>query len=635
MLLTGAGGEKPRILGAGWRILLIAFTLAGIGLAINQIFLLRPILDNQYLYWLLGIYLSLVFIVYPATRTARRNGVPWYDVFLFLLTLGSSSYLAYRAWDLQLISYVFIAPPGMTIVALILCLVALEAIRRTGGTVLFIFTTIFAIYPMFAYLLPGILSACRFSPWSVIRYHALGLDSLLGIPTQVFGLLIFGFLIFGAVLAATGGGKFFLDSAFALFGTHRGGPAKVAVFASGLFGSLSGDPVSNVITTGCVTIPAMKRTGYSPHFAAAVETTASTGGALMPPVMGSTAFIMAVFLGIPYFQVCIAAIIPSLLYYLGIFIQVDAFAARTGLRGINKSEVSPILTVLKSGWPFIFAFVLLVYLLAYSRVEGEAPFIAMAALLALAMMRKKTRLGFKGFIELFENIGRLLPGLVGILAAIGLIIGAFSITGVASSFSRELVALSGGIPFLMLVFGAIASFILGMGMTISACYIFLAIILAPGLVAMGFNPIAVHLFVLYWGMMSFITPPVALASYVAAGLAGASPIKTAIQAMRLGIVAYLVPFVFVYSPALILQVPIPQAILPFLTAAMGVVLLAGGVEGFSLWSGKLSLPCRLIWCISGVLLFVVDWRTDIIGVFMASAAAIGLHMASKRRKRHV
>jgi len=519
----------------------------------------------------------------------------------------------------------------MTIMALIFCLLALEAVRRAGGPVLLMFTGVFAIYPIFAYRAPGILQACYFSPMSVIRYHVLGLDSLLGIPMQVVGSLVIGFIVFGTVMVATGGGKFFLDFAFALFGSQRGGPAKVAVFSSGLFGSLSGSVISNIVTTGSVTIPTMKKIGYPNHYAGAIEACASTGGVLMPPVMGTTAFIMASFLNVPYFEVAIAAVIPSLLYYLGLFMQVDAYAGKVGLKGIPKSETPRLMAVLKEGWPFIFALVLLIYFL-YLRLEAQAPFYAIAALIGIAMIRKETRLNFKGFLRLFESIGRLLAEIVGILAACGFIIGAFSITGVGSSFCRELVMLAGGLAILMLIFGAISSYILGMGMTVSACYIFLAIILAPGLVAMGFNAMAIHLFVLYWGVLSYITPPVALGSFVAAGLAEAPPMKTGLQSMRLGVVIYLVPFFFVYCPDLVLQGTILGVIQPLVTCIIGIILLAGGMEGFLAGVGRLSIPYRLMYFISGLLLAIPNWQTDVAGVGVA-AATTGLYMLMKRRER--
>ena len=270
----------------------------------------------------------------------------------------------------------------------------------------------------------------------------------------------------------------------------------------------------------------------------------------------------------------------------------------------------------------------------YLQREGQAPFIAMALLLVIAMIGKRTRLDFRGFLSLFENIGRLLAEIVGILAACGFIIGAMSITGVGSSFSRELVALAGGIPVIMLLFGALASYVLGMGMTISACYIFLAIVLAPGLIEVGFNVLAVHLFILYWATISFITPPVAIGSYAAAGLAGANAMKTGFTSMRLGVIIYLVPFFFVFSPSLVFQGTISVMIYQFFTCIIGIILIAGGAEGFLLGVGLLGVPYRLLSLISGLLIAVPDWQSDAIGAVIATVMLI-LLLLKKRREHNV
>jgi len=355
--------QRYRTLPIFWRWILIGFTITGMALAINQIFAIKPKFHIEYLYWLIAIFLSLVFIVFPGSKKALRNKVPWYDILFFLLTVSVASYFAFIAWPLASVGYMFHAPLHLTIAALIFVLLAFEAIRRVGGPALFTVASLFACYPMIADRMPGMLQAIYFSPGLTVRFHALGLDSLLGLPMQVVGRLVIGFIIFGAVLVATGGGKFFIDVASALFGTQKGGPAKVSIFASALFGSLSGSVISNVVTTGSITIPAMKKAGYPAHYAAAIEACASTGGSLMPPVMGSVAFLMASFLNIPYLTVAIAALIPSILYYFGLYMQVDAYARRNNLKGVDKSQIPRIKIVLKEGWPYIFAFVVLVYLL--------------------------------------------------------------------------------------------------------------------------------------------------------------------------------------------------------------------------------------------------------------------------------
>lgn len=624
---------KYRTLSSFWRTVIITFTLAGILIAILQIFLIYPLIENAYLYWLMVFFLPPVFIFFPAAANAPRTKVPFYDVVLFFLALVFSIYLALQAWNITLKGWAFLAPLHLSIMSGLLCFLILEAVRRAGGTTLFLFTAIFASYPLFASFMPGVLEGTSYPFRNVVIYHILSTESVIGIPLNVLGTLVIGFMIFGSALVATGGGKFFIDFAFALLGSQPGGPAKVAIISSGLFGSLSGSVISNVLTTGSITIPAMKKIGYPPHYAAAVEACASSGGCIMPPVMGAVAFVMASFLGIPYVEVAIAALIPALLYYFGLFIQVDFFARKTGLKGLPKNEIPHLMPILKEGFPYLLALSLLIYFL-YLRKEAQSPFYAIVALLGIAMMRKKTRLYLKDFLKFIENSGRILAELVAILAACGFIIGAFSLTGVASSFSREMVLFAGGNAFFMLAFGALASFIMGMGMTVTACYIFLAITLVPGIIQIGgFNVIAIHLFVLYWGVVSFITPPVALGSYVAAGLAGANFMQTGITSMRLGIVKYIIPFFFVYSPSLIMQGTPQQIIYYFIGAIIGIFLLAGGLEGYIIGLGRVPLFLRLFYIISGILICMPNVLTDVIGVGLF-AVAIGLHLLLKRKFVH-
>lgn len=621
--------SKYRNVGLFWRIIFICFTLAGTILAVLQIFLIYPILENAYLYWLLVFYLSPVFILFPATTNSSTDQVPLYDKLLFLLTIFFSAYLSLHAWEIAHEGWAFLAPLPISIMSAFFCLLILEAVRRAGGFALFLFTTIFAAYPLFAELMPGVLKGNAYPLMQVVRYHVFSTESIIGIPMFVVGTLIIGFMILGSALVATGGGKFFLDFAFALLGVQKGGPAKVAILSSGIFGSLSGSVISNVLTTGSITIPTMKKTGYPPHYAAAVEACASSGGCLMPPVMGAVAFVMASFLGISYADIAIAALIPAVLFYLGLFVQVDFFARKTGLKGLSKAEIPRLSGVLREGFLYIFAFLILIYFL-YLRREAQAPFYATVALLILAMMRSKTRLHLKEYIKFIESVGLILSELVAILAACGFIIGAFSLTGVASSFSREIVLLAHGNAFFMLVFGALASFIMGMGMTVTACYIFLSIILVPGLVSTGsFDVLAVHLFVLYWGVVSFITPPVALASYAAAGLAGASPMRTGFTSMRLGIVTYIIPFFFVYSPALIMHAPADEIIYELIGAILGIFILAGGLEGYMIRLGKLPIWLRLLYVISGFLIAMPQVTTDIMGsgLFLLSTLS---HLLLKR-----
>jgi len=446
-------------------------------------------------------------------------------------------------------------------------------------------------------------------------FHVMTRESIIGIPTRTFCELVIGFMLFSSTLQVTGGGLYFTRFASALLGSVRGGPAKVSVVASGLFGSISGSAVANVAVDGWITIPTMKKTGYSAEYAAAVEACASSGGAIMPPVMGAVAFVMASFLEVPYAAVAVAATVPALLYYFGLFVQIDAHAAKMGLAGLPRQELPSLTATLKEGWIYLGSIAVLVYLLFQLKQEAQAPYVASALLLAGAALRKETRPDLTTLYKLILSSGVVLVEMMAILAGIGLIMGGLSMTGVAISFSSELVNLFGKNAFAMLFLGAIVSYILGMGMTITACYIILAIVLVPALTPLGFDVMAVHLFVLYCGLFSFITPPVALAAYVAAVIGGANFWKTGLQAMRLGFVKYLVPFFFVYNPALILHGNSGLAIAETVAAAfLGVFILGSSIEGYLAGLGRLTLLLRGAFFCIGFLLFYPDLRADLIAL---------------------
>jgi TRAP transporter 4TM/12TM fusion protein len=419
---------------------------------------------------------------------------------------------------------------------------------------------------------------------------------------RAFAELVIGFLIFGVALQHSGGGKFFLNLAFALLGGVRGGAAKVSIFASGLMGSMSGSVITNVLTTGVMTIPAMRRTGFRPAYAGGVEACASTGGVLMPPVMGATAFIMATIIEVPYVDIAVAAIIPSALYFFGLFVQIDAAAARLNLEGLPREELPSLGRTLREGWYFVLAFTLLVFMLVYLRREALAPFYATAILIALNQIFPHNRWGRKQLLDFVVATGKLLTELTAILAAVGLIVGALSMTGMAGTLVNDLVFLAGGSVLVLLFMGALTSFIMGIGMTVTAAYIFLAIILAPALIQGGLSPMAVHLFILYWGMMSYITPPVALGAFAAAALAQASPMRTGLEAMRLGSIIYFIPFFFVLEPALILDGPWPDILLATASAFLGIVLAAGALQGYLLVVGDLTRHAVMQWPIRALVL---------------------------------
>ncbi|MEO5733730.1 MAG: TRAP transporter fused permease subunit [Rubrivivax sp.] len=598
--------SRHRTLSAFWRAVVVVTGIAAIVLSLNKIlnlgfFVNFTLLDNAYLYLLCALLVSTVFLFLPASSRARQDAVPWYDALLWALTVAVFGYFAFNSNAILQEAWEFMAPTTAVWVAALGWLLLLEATRRAGGTAVFVVVAIISLYPVYAGHMPGPIAGLP-QPFSTTAgYHFASSESVLGIPMRAFGELVIGFVMFGAVLQYTGAAQFFNNIAFALFGRVRGGPAKVSIFASGLMGSVSGSVVSNVLTTGVVTIPAMKRTGFSPAYAGGVEACASTGGVLMPPIMGATAFVMASFLGIPYSTVVVAALVPSLLFYFGLFVQIDGYAAGRGLKGLPRSELPSIKTTVAEGWQYIFVFVLLVWMLLVLQQEAIAPFYATALLLVINQVWRRHRLSWSRAGALLEGVSKSLAELAALLAGVGLIIGSLSVTGLAGTLANDLVYLAGNNIYVLLVMGAITSFIFGMGMTITACYIFLAIVLAPPLIAAGFDPVAVHLFMMYWGMVSFITPPVALASFVAAGIAGARPIDVGLQSMRLGSTMYFVPFFFVLNPALIGRgEPLDIAIV-VTTAFLGILLIASAFEGWLIGFGRLGrTPAGLL---ARVLLF--------------------------------
>jgi len=587
------GEARYRALSARWRAVLIALVVGAIGLALNQLlnlgfFVGKTVLENAYLYWLGALLVGSVFLLIPAGRRAARATVPWYDVILFAAAFGVFAYFAVNAQRIIEEGWEYKAPREAVWVAYVGWLMLLEATRRAGGTAVFVVVALFSIYPVVAGHMPGPIAGLPRDLASTASFHFASSESALGIPMRAFGELVIGFVMFGAVLQYTGAAHFFNNLAFALFGAVRGGPAKVSIFASGLMGSVSGSVVSNVLTTGVVTIPAMKRIGFAPAYAGGVEACASTGGVLMPPVMGATAFVMASFLGQPYVVIAIAALVPSLLFYFALFVQIDGYAAKRGLKGLPRAELPSIKQTFAEGWHYLFVFALLVWMLLVLQRESLAPFYATALLLVINQISPRYRLDRKRLAALLAGVGGALSELAALLAGVGLIIGALSVTGLAGTLANDLVYLAGNNIYVLLVMGAITSFIFGMGMTITACYIFLAIVLAPPLVSAGFNPIAVHLFMMYWGMVSFITPPVALAAFVAAGVAKAPPMQVGMQSVRLGAAMYFVPFFFVLNPALILQGPAAEIVVVVGTAVAGIALIAFALEGYVIGLGTIA-----------------------------------------------
>jgi TRAP transporter 4TM/12TM fusion protein len=558
------------------------------------------------------------------------------------LTFGITVYFYVNSFNIHY--YGWTPPTNLNLaLAVVLCIVVLEGARRTAGTVYFVICLVFALYPLYAEYMPGLLFGKSFPFRTTIGLYAFGSESLIGLPVKVMGEILIGFLIFAGMLIVTGAGDFFLNLAFGLLGRYRGGAAKVAVLASGFFGSLSGSVVSNVVATGSITIPAMKKLGYPPHYAGAIEACASTGGALMPPIMGAVAFVMATLLSVDYLVIITGAAIPAILYYFGLLMQVDAYAAKNGLKGLPKEEIPSLKKTLKQGWQFVAVFAFLIWGLIYMRWEALTPFYASGLLLVLCFTRRSTMLTPRALIQALATVGKLITQVVGLLFPVGLIIGALLFTGMSPSFTAGIVAFGGGNLFLILLLGVAACYIMGMAGLSLVAYIFLAITMAPALMKVAaLNLLAVHLFIAYYDMMSLITLPVAGAVFVASPIANATPMKTGWQAMRLGVVLYFIPIFFLFNPALILQGPsLLESFYLFGLCLLGIALIAGGLEGYLLKVGRLSWWSRTLLIIAGFLIafpgygqILTLWMTTIIGAALASSIiAITLKMKKTAAER--
>ncbi|MGP9632807.1 TRAP transporter permease [Halomonas sp. AOP43-A1-21] len=603
-------------------------------------------LETQFYYAVVALLLPLVFLLWPMRSSQQEQPIPWYDYLLSATTLIVGGYFVVNAVPILERGWAFDAPQLAIYASYAYWLLIVEAARRAGGLPIAIIAGVFSLYPLVADIVPGPIQAFPSTLEQTAMYHTMSTESIMGVPLQAFAGLVIGFLVFGVVLQKSGGGKFFINLAFALLGHVRGGPAKVSIFSSGLMGSMSGSVISNVLTTGVLSIPAMRRIGMSRSFAGGVEACASTGGVLMPPVMGATAFVMAMFLDIPYSAVALAAVIPSILYFLGLFIQIDAYAARHDIKGLPAIELPSLKQTLKEGWYFIFVFALLVWMLLIMQREAVAPFYATALLLVLNQFSKHNRWGWKDVADTLSSAAKLFAELIAILAGVGMLVGALSMTGLSGTIANDFINIAGGSVPLLLIMGAVTSFVLGIGMTVTAAYIFLAVALAPALIqGGGLDPMAVHMFILYWGMLSFITPPVALGAFAAATVAGARPMETGLQAMRLGSVIYFIPFLFVLNPALIMQGTPLMIVAVFIQAVIGIILFASAMQGYLMGVGRLGygalqeIIIRSLILIAGLLLalpgggMVPLSQWELIGLALA-ALVPGILLARLSQRYH-
>jgi len=594
------------------RILLTCVTVIGVVSVLNlPLYLGLSFYIQQYLALFFGFIMALVFLMVPPQKGASKDHVPWYDFIFSSFMLIAGLYLAifYKeiVVDMGLLYLHRIVLGTATI------LLVLEASRRLLGWPFLSIVILFILYALYAHLFPGPLRGKGLSWARLANFLFLDPQGILGVAIEIAATVVFAFSFFGQALFKTGGGQFFTGTAMALMGRFRGGPAKVAVLGSSLFGTMSGSAVANVVTTGTVTIPLMKKTGYSPFFAGAVEATASSGGQIMPPIMGAAAFLMATFLGLPYFKIALSALIPAILYYLAIMIQVDLRAAKDGLRGLPAATLPRMADVWRKGWPFLFPLAVLIYTLFFMMFDADkAGLYSTAAVFLVGLLTKEDRLNFQRGISILRETAEGMLEIGVICAASGIIIGIVVLTGLGLTFSQALVSLSGGSTMILLMLAAVGAIILGMGMTATAAYLLMVILIAPALSQLGIKPLNAHMFVFYYAIMSFLTPPICLAVYAAACLAGADMMKTAYQAIKLGIAAYIVPFLFAYHPELLLQGEAWEILHAFLTALIGISLIAIGIEGFLF--RPLGWMKRALLLLGGLGTLVPGWTTDLLGL---------------------
>lgn len=568
----------------------------------------------------LTLVLVLTFMIKPANRKKQRTHLPpFYDCLCILGALASGGYM--YVMDAELSARTGTIYIIDVVMGTILILLILEACRRLMGWALPVVSLVMIAYAFFGQYFPGIIAHPGYSLKRIIGYLFLGTEGVFGTALNMSSTVIAIFIIFGSFLKYTGTGDFVTDFSIAAFGRVRGGPAKVAVIASTLFGSLSGSAVANVVATGSFTIPLMKRVGYEPRFAGAVEAVASSGGQIMPPVMGATAFVICDVLGMPYIGVCLCALVPALLYYVAVFIQVDLRAVKLNLRGLPADQLPDWKPILKHGWLSFMPIVLLVVLLnCWS--ASKVGFWVIVCSVVLSFAHKETRMTPKKFLDALVDSGKGMLEVGASCAISGIVVGVFGLTGLGLKFSNVLVTIAGGNLFVLLLMTAVASIILGMGMSTLPVYLILATLVAPALIKMEIPPIAAHLFIFYYGIIAAITPPVAIAAYAGASIAKEDPIKVGITACRLGVGAYILPFMFVYGPALVLQGTGPEIAQSIVTAVIGIACLGMSFEGYVYGVGQVGRLSRVLLIAGALCLTISGTVTDLAGLALVAGTVI-------------
>jgi len=556
----------------------------------------------------LAFTLCLVFLLYPASsKHSKTNGIPFYDFILGAVGVASALYLVIFFNDLTTRAGL----PTRTdlIMGFLLIVTLLEATRRISNPVLPCLAVTALLYCYFGRSLPDMIAHRGFSIPRIVNHMYLGTEGIFGTPLEVSSTFVFMFILFGSVLEKTGLGKFIIDLSMALAGWSTGGPAKVAVVSSGLMGTVSGSSVANVCTTGMFTIPLMKSVGYEPHFAGAVEAVASTGGQIMPPVMGAGAFIMAQFLGVPYLEVALAAVVPALLYYFAVMVQVHFEATRLGLKGIPWSQLPPLWPLIKSKGFLLIPLIAIIYFLIAGYTPLRAAFNGILVSFALSWLNKETRLTPTRILEAFQSGARGAIGVACACATVGMVVGMGTLTGLALRIANAIVTLAGGSKILTLFYTMLASIILGTGLPTTANFIVTSTMAAPALFKLGVPAKAAYMFVFYFGIAADLTPPVALAAYAGSGIAGSDPMKTGVTAFKLALAGFLIPYIYVYNPMLLFIDVVPlQMVQAIFTAMLGVFLLSMFTIGY--YKASIPLYLRLVAFAGALGLLIPGSMTD-------------------------
>lgn len=585
----------------------------------------------------LAFVMLLAYLLFPMKKDMPKDKLPWYDVILAIIGAASWSYITIN-FD-SLVRRAGIYTSTDIIIGIIGILLVFEACRRIVGLPILIISIVFIIYALFGAYAPGFLNHRGYSLQRLVSHLFYNTEGIMGTPIGASATFIFLFIFFGALLDKTGIGQFFIDICNAIAGGFDGGPAKVAVLTSAMFGTVSGSSVSNTVGTGSFTIPMMKSLGYRPEFAGAVEASASTGGQLMPPIMGAAAFLMAESLGIPYMEVAKAAIIPAILYFTGIFIMVHLEAKKTGLKGLSRDSLPKIGELLMKKGYLVIPLLTIIYFFVLGKTAIYAGLMGIiaAAIVAIVnsivdiIMKRKVSFGLNDLIDVFVNAARNIISVAIACAMAGIIIGVITLTGLGLKIGAGLISISGGIPLLLLFLTMISSIILGMGVPTTANYLITSTIAASAIIGLGYEPLAAHMFVFYFGIIADVTPPVALAAMAGAAIAKSDPLKTGIEATKLSIGAFIIPYMFIFNPDILMINTTIADIIPILiTSLIGMFGVSAGLEGYVF--RKCKPYERILFIIAGLLSIYPEVYSDIIGIGIIAILVI-VQIITKRKNQ--